>query len=272
MPLKPKDSSVKIVFWNVNGLRAVFNKGLSDFIARERPQIFCAQEIKIQESQLIEDHRNLLSDYQAIYSFAEKKGYSGVANYYQPSFFPLASCVKSGIDSPDLDLEGRFLYSSHQHFDLYNVYFPSGTTGEIRQAFKYRFLDEFYNHLKTLPTEKLARTIIVGDFNICHREIDIHHPKQATKLELSGFLPAERAWMDKFMDLGFIDSFRHIHGDVKDSYTWWSFRANARNKNLGWRIDYCFVGKGLESNLSNASIMPEVKGSDHCPISVELRF
>lgn len=259
------------MFWNVNGLRSALSKGLSNIVAIEKPDIFCCQEVKVQEDQLNDDQKSLSLNYRSIFSCAEKKGYSGVASFFGPNItYPSPAQVKRGIGIKEFDSEGRFLITEHEDFDLYNLYYPSGTTGEVRQKFKYKFLDAFHDYVLSLPKAKQNRAIILGDFNICHREIDIHHPDKATKLELSGFLPDERKWMDKFTALGFVDSFRHIHGDVKSSYTWWSFRANSRKKNLGWRIDYIFVAKALSDRIRNATILSDVIGSDHCPITLEL--
>lgn len=259
---------MKLVNWNVNGLRSIFTKGLDKFLDKENPDIVCFQEIKVQVDQLTLEHLAIMNGYQSFYSSAEKKGYSGVATF-----------VKEGIDVSSqkfimkhalLGTEGRILMCRFKDFDLYNIYFPSGTTGDIRQQLKYEFLDELYLYFTTIPQAERERSIICGDYNICHKPLDIHHPDKAAKLELSGFLPEERAWMDKFAALGFIDSFRHIHGDKKDCYTWWSFRANSRNKNLGWRIDYFFVAEKLANKVLKAEILSDTKGSDHCPITLEL--
>jgi exodeoxyribonuclease-3 len=261
---------MKLALWNVNGLRSIFGKGFDQFIKNENPDIFCLQEIKANQDQLSIDHLDIIKDYSGFYSSALKKGYSGVAIF-----------AKHGIDvlnhefnviHPILGTEGRIVKCGFKHFDLYNIYFPSGSSGEIRQNLKYEFLDEILLYFSKLGKSDFDRTIVCGDFNICHREIDIHHPDKATKLELSGFLPNERAWMDKFCALGFIDSFRHIHGDKKQAYTWWSFRANSRAKNLGWRIDYFFVSKNLANKVLKAEILCDVKGSDHCPLTLELNI
>ncbi len=164
--------------------------------------------------------------------------------------------------------EGRLVLLEFKNFFLYNMYFPSGTTGDIRQDIKYEFLETFLKHLKKTSKERRAKTIISGDVNICHREIDIHHPKVAEKRELSGFLKEERAYIDKYLKLGFKDSFRYINSDISGKYSWWSYRANSRAKNLGWRIDYFFTGEEITKKLKDAKIHSDILGSDHAPISI----
>lgn len=260
---------MKLICWNVNGLRSIMSKGLEKFIRREQPDILVLQEIKISADN-VADAVGTLDGLDGHYSFAEKRGYSGVASFIRRSCKHQPKTIKTGIRCPEYDCEGRFLISDHGPFKLYNVYIPSGTTGELRQNFKYRFLDRFLNHLRRIKKEDRERLVICGDFNICHREIDIHHPRTAEKRRLSGFLPEERAWMDAFVEAGFTDAFRHVHGDAAEAYTWWSFRAGARKKNLGWRLDYFFVGKKIVPLIKDARILPTVPGSDHCPITLEL--
>ncbi len=260
--------SIKITTWNVNGLRAIYKKGLNDYLIKTKPDLLCLQEIKAKPEQLNEVQQPI-GDYQALYSPAEKLGYSGTAFIHNNKKVELKKTFY-GLGSKKFDSEGRYIVTRINGIDVYNIYFPSGTSGEVRQDYKYKFLNHFYKHLKNLPKARLDKLIICGDFNICHKEIDIHHPKKAEKLELSGFLPKERQWMDKFSDLGFVDSFRHVNGDIKDTYTWWSYRAGARQKNLGWRIDYIFVSQKLARVIKNCIIEKEVTGSDHCPVSLEI--
>lgn len=261
---------MKLVCWNVNGIRSALNKGLAAFVKKERPDFLCLQETKIDES-LAPDMADGLPDYNALFSCAHKKGYSGVATF-------LGERVKEPKDISGrlgkavFDNEGRTIISKHQAFTLYNLYFPSGTTGDHRQSFKYKYLDFLYAHLKKLSPRERGKLIICGDFNICHKEIDIHHPHEAEKRKLTGFLPDERAWMDRFVELGFVDTFRHVHGPDKQQFTWWSQRSGARKKNLGWRIDYIFVGKSLAKKITAAKILDKVPGSDHCPIVLELKL
>ncbi|MBN8548099.1 MAG: exodeoxyribonuclease III [Deltaproteobacteria bacterium] len=261
--------SLKLISWNVNGFRSALTKGLREFVAAEKPHLLCLQETKSDES-VFADERFQIPGYSVHVSCAQKKGYSGVATWVRDGITPRS--IECGIGVKSFDQEGRFVILRFKDFDLFNTYYPSGTTGEVRQAFKYKFLDALYEYLKGLSPQKRARIVMCGDFNICHREVDIHHPDTATKLELSGFLPAERMWMDKFEELGFIDTFRSVHGPDTKAYTWWSFRAGARGKNLGWRIDYIWAGKGLRSSIQHAHVYSSTAGSDHCPISVELNL
>ncbi len=259
---------MKLISWNVNGLRAVHKKGFNEFLASEPSDILCLQEIKIQHGQLGEELEPPAT-HARLCTHAEKKGYSGVATYLDKSLSLKDKKTKHGIGST-LDHEGRFVITEVEDIILYNVYVPSGTTGEERQNAKYEFLDEFLEHLKALPKKERERVVLCGDFNICHKAIDIHHPKTAEKRELSGFLPEERKWLDSFLEAGFVDSFREIHPDAPENYSWWSYRAGARGKNLGWRIDYFFVAAALRSRVKNAGILNSVMGSDHCPIFLDL--
>jgi len=260
---------MKLISWNVNGIRSAYRKGLKDFLITEKPDLFCLQEIKAREEDL-DDEQKVIDGYDISYFSAKKKGYSGVATFASSKSPFVPKKVQGGIGIEEYDSEGRFLISTHTNFTLYNIYFPSGTTGDIRQDFKYKFLDDFFDHLASLPKAQKERLIICGDFNICHKDIDIHHPKTAEKRQLSGFLPDERKWMDKFVELGFVDTFRHVHGTKPGNYSWWSFRANSRAKNLGWRIDYIFVSSKLADKITNAAILGKVEGSDHCPVVLEI--
>jgi exodeoxyribonuclease-3 len=260
---------MKLISWNVNGIRAVHKKGFLSFVDQERPDVLSLQEIKIHENQLVEE---LLppKGYTRFCSYAEKKGYSGVATYLESAVFHKEEKLQRELGSKQFDQEGRFLVTHIEDIVLYNVYIPSGTSGELRQSFKYSFLDFFLEHLKSLPKAIRKRVVLCGDFNICHRPIDIHHPAIAEKRQLSGFLPEERAWMDTFAGAGFFDTFRYVHGDEKQEFTWWSYRAGARGKNLGWRIDYFFVAEELLPRVKDAGILSSVEGSDHCPLYLEL--
>lgn len=261
---------MKLFSWNVNGLRSIAQKGFGSFLQEYRPDIICLQEIKVLPEQLSDELKNP-EGYRVIFAPAERKGYSGVATYIRKGVPLEPKAATIGLGSKDYDAEGRCLITEHEDFVLYNVYVPSGTTGDLRQDFKYAFLDFFKSHLEKLPPEHRSKLIICGDFNICHRDIDIHHPRTAEKRRLSGFLPEERQWLDELTALGFIDSFRRMHGDDRQEFSWWSFRANSRAKNLGWRIDYVFVGSALAPRLQQAGIHCSVNGSDHCPVSIEFR-
>lgn len=261
---------MKLISWNVNGLRAVYKKGFLDFIEKEKPDILSIQETKIGKGQE-EVTPDPPPGYTYFTSAANRKGYSGVATFIKEGIEHREKKVEYGIGKKIFDQEGRFLITDHGDFKLYNIYYPSGTSGDERQDYKYKFLDALYKHITDLPKAQQKKLIICGDYNICHKEIDIHHPDKATKLELSGFLPDERKWMDKFAEHGFIDTFREVNGDVKGKYSWWSYRAGARGKNLGWRIDYFFISSAMKKSIRNAKILDHVEGSDHCPVLLELR-
>lgn len=259
---------MKLISWNVNGIRSIYKKGFLDHVGTWDADIICLQEHKAQHEKLSDTILNI-PGYRAYFSSALRPGYSGVTTYIRD--FISVSSVQYGIGDSRFDDEGRFLIlkiESPRPVLLYNIYFPSGTTGEVRQQYKYDFLDTVTSHLNSLPAEDRAKLIVTGDFNICHTELDIHHPETATKRQLSGFLPDERAWMDSLIEYGFVDSFRHHNGPVKDIYSWWTYRAGAREKNKGWRIDYFFVHKELARYISTADIYTEVRGSDHCPIAL----
>ncbi|MEZ4753294.1 MAG: exodeoxyribonuclease III [Bdellovibrionota bacterium] len=196
-----KKETIKLISWNVNGIRAIYNKNFQSFIYQQKADVVCVQETKAWVEQLTDAQVNP-GDYTGYFSEAEKKGYSGTATFVHKDHH-VASYEKK-LDLPHFDKEGRFLVTRHENFDLYNCYFPSGSSGDLRQAFKYDFLAAMYEHLVNLSPARRKKLIICGDYNICHKEIDIHHPAQAEKLELSGFLPEERAWMDKFEKLGFV--------------------------------------------------------------------
>jgi exodeoxyribonuclease-3 len=255
---------VKLVSWNVNGIRASSKKGLLDFVKDEKPDILCLQEVKANIEQVEEPLRKL-GYANSYWSSAVRKGYSGVATFVHPE--PLS--VSTGIDVHEYDSEGRFVITEHGYFDLYNIYFPNGGSGDVRHNFKQKFLKDLNVHL----SEKLKKgrpVIVVGDYNVAHSEIDIYDPVRLA--EESGFLPEERAWFDSFLKLGFIDTFRHFHPTEQHRYSWWSYRELARPTNRGWRIDYICVSKNLEKNLRSADVLDQVEGSDHCPVIAELEF
>lgn len=249
---------MKIVTWNVNGIRACAKKGLVDFVKSEQPDILCLQETKAHLEQVEPDTRTL--GYSASHwSSAVKKGYSGVATFLSSEL----TSVEKGWGQPEYDSEGRIVVSDHGKFLLYNIYFPNGGSGEARHDFKQLFLKDLNKHLN--PLIKGGREIIVvGDYNVAHKEIDIYDPVRLSKE--SGFLPEERAWFDSFLELGFTDTFRHLHPDAKDRYSWWSYRELARISNRGWRIDYICCTKGLLKKLQSADVLDQVHGSDHCPV------
>ncbi|MDR1527281.1 MAG: exodeoxyribonuclease III [Dysgonamonadaceae bacterium] len=253
---------MKIISFNVNGIRSAAGKGLFEWLEQENPDIFCVQEIKAQAEQIDSlTFRSLGYEYQLIYS-AQKKGYSGVAIFSktQPDFY------RCGINNPFFDNEGRVVRADFGDLTVICVYIPSGTMGEARQAVKMEFLELFTHYLLQLRKER-PNLVICGDYNICHKPIDINHPERHTKV--SGFLPEEREWFDRFIALGFVDSFREFNPEP-GRYSWWSFRSNARAKNLGWRIDYHIVTDSLKNRLKSAGILQQVEMADHCPVVVEL--
>jgi exodeoxyribonuclease III len=252
---------MKIVSYNVNGIRAALNKGFAEWLQDLNPEIIGLQEIKAEIHQF---DRKIFEDmgYELIWYPAVKKGYSGVA--ILTKIKPVNIVYGMGIS--DYDDEGRMVQADFDSFSFISAYFPSGTTGDARQNFKYKFLDDVYGYTQDLK-KNIPNLIISGDYNICHKAIDIHNP--IANKNSSGFLPEERAWMDKLTENGFHDSFRKFNTEPHQ-YTWWSYRANARAKNLGWRIDYHMATKGALDSISSASILSSIYHSDHCPIMIEL--
>ncbi len=253
---------MKVITYNVNGIRAAIKKDWIGWLTSVNPDVVCLQEIKASPDQVVEIQELEELGYQHYWYPAQKKGYSGTAILTKHT--PRNIVYGCGLE--EYDFEGRVIRIDFDDISVMSVYFPSGTTGDIRQDFKYKFLDDFYTYVHELLQE-VPNLLICGDFNICHRAIDIHNPK--SNANSSGFLPEERAWMDKFIESGFIDTFRSIHPDPHH-YTWWSYRAGARGKNLGWRIDYIMASNGLKSRIKDALILPDAVHSDHCPVLVEL--
>lgn len=254
---------VKIISYNVNGIRAALTKGLADWLAASAPDVFCIQELKAEASQFdVKIFENM--GYHCYWHSAQKKGYSGVAilTKIQPRH------VEVGCGIPDIDQEGRIIRADFDGFSVMSTYFPSGTSGDERQGFKYEFLDKFYTYIEELK-KTVPHLIICGDVNICHKEIDIHNP--VSNKNTTGFLPEERAWVTKFLESGFIDSFRQFNQEPHQ-YTWWSFRFNSRAQNKGWRIDYQFAAEPLHASLQRAAILSEAFHSDHCPTLLEMEI
>ena len=251
----------KIISYNVNGIRAALNKGLLDWIKKMKPAMLCIQETKAQPDQVDLTPLKKLG-YDDYWHSAEKKGYSGVLILTDQE----PDKVVIGMNTSGYDSEGRLIRLDFGDISVLNVYIPSGTTGDVRQDFKMKFLDDFLSFLTGLRKER-PDLLVCGDFNIAHREIDIHNPVSNTNT--SGFLPEERAWIDKFLESGFVDSFRHMHPETV-KYSWWSFRSNARSKNLGWRLDYHMLTESLTARIKDAGIMNEATHSDHCPVWVDL--
>lgn len=252
---------MNIISYNVNGVRAAIRKGLLDWLAAARPDVLCLQEIKAMEDQLdLSLFENAGYPYQYWYS-AQKKGYSGVAvlSRIKPNN------VVYGTEIGTMDFEGRNLRVDFDEIAVMSLYMPSGTN-DARLEFKLNYMAEFQEYIDRLKQD-VPNLVICGDFNICHRAIDIHNP--VANKNTSGFLPVERRWIGEFMDSGFIDSFRHFNKNPHN-YSWWSYRANSRNNNKGWRIDYCMVASALKNRLERAYILPQAHHSDHCPVGVTL--
>lgn len=256
---------LKIVSWNVNGIRASAPKGLLDFVEVENPDILCLQETKAHRGQL-EPQLQTLGFRHAHWSDCQtRKGYSGVATFLNQE----ASKVSLGWGQEVYDSEGRIVITEHEHFLLYNIYFPNGGSGDVRHNFKQKFLADLTIHMKK-QIKAGKEIVLVGDYNIALSDIDVYDPKRLSKV--SGFLPEERVWLGQFFDLGFVDTFRKFHPLEPNRYSWWSYRELARPANRGWRIDFISVTKGLEKNLISADIMDQVMGSDHCPVIATLKF
>jgi exodeoxyribonuclease-3 len=253
----------KIYSYNVNGLRAAENKGFLKWLEIESPDIIFIQETKLQPSQVNQRFYEHLG-YQGYFHFAKQKGYSGVALLSKEK----PDQVIMGMNNQIYDDEGRIIRADFGNLTLIGVYVPSGTMGGERQVYKMRFLDDFLDFLLKLR-EKRPNLIISGDFNICHKPIDINHPEKHQKS--SGFLPEERKWFDKFLSCGFIDTLR-VFNNMAEQYSWWSYRANSRAKNLGWRIDYHIVTASMNNVLRNAGILKDVMHSDHCPVTLEIEW
>ncbi len=249
-----------IVSYNLNGIRAAMKKGFLEWMKETNHDVYCIQESKAQEDQvdpaLFEE-----IGYKGYWVCAEKKGYSGVTIFTKVK--PDNVVYKSGMDK--YDNEGRIIRMDFGDLTLLNCYFPSGTTGEERQAFKYKFLDDLYDWVQELKKER-PKLIVVGDYNIAHTEKDIHNPKSKN----SGFLPDERAWLTKWFESGFVDSFRYLNPD-QQQYSWWTYRFNARKNNKGWRIDYQSVTENLKDQLKACQQLNDVHHSDHCPVLLEFK-
>ena len=254
---------MNIYSWNVNGLRSALKKGFTDWFAATKPDILCLQEVRAEVDQIPEEVANPDGYFAYWNPCRRKKGYSGVGIYTQIE----PDRVNYGFDIEEFDEEGRVLQLVFPDWVLNSIYFPNGGQGDDRLDYKLRFYDAFLENSKRWISDG-KHVVTLGDYNTCHKEIDIARPKENENI--SGFLPIERAWMDKNVKNGFVDSFRLLHPEERDRYSWWSNRFGARKRNVGWRIDYAFVDEGLVPNIINAEIYPDVMGSDHCPISIEL--
>jgi exodeoxyribonuclease-3 len=252
---------MRIITYNVNGIRAAIRKGLMEWIAAADPDVLCLQETKAQPDQIPVVELEMIG-YRSYIHSAQKKGYSGVAILAKKE----PDHVETGMGIPKYDNEGRFIRIDYGDLSIVSVYHPSGSSGDERQAFKMKWLGDFQAYVDRLKDNR-TKLVLSGDYNICHQPIDIHDPVRNAKV--SGFLPEEREWMTGFLRSGFTDSFRHL---VKEphQYTWWSFRANARANNKGWRIDYNMVTDNLKDKVTRVAILPQAVHSDHCPVLVEL--
>jgi|TARA_B110000908_G_C10256139_1_gene455610 exodeoxyribonuclease-3 len=253
---------MKIISYNVNGIRAAIKKGMLDWLKAANPDVICIQETKAQQDQ-VDPIGIELAGYPYQYWFsAQKKGYSGVAIFCKKE----PNHIEYGTGIETMDFEGRNIRVDFDETSVMSMYLPSGTNA-ARLDFKFNYMAEIQDYLTKLKQE-IPNLVICGDYNICHEAIDIHNPKMKG---ISGFLPEEREWIGSFINNGFIDSFRHLN-EEPHHYSWWSYRANSRANNKGWRIDYNMVSEPLKDNISRAFILPEAIHSDHCPIGVELQF
>ena len=257
-------TNLRLISWNVNGIRAIYKKGFLDWFNEEKADIVCLQETKAQVDQLPKKLVNI-PDYTSYFNSAERKGYSGVATY--SAIEPKE--VISGMGIEKFDIEGRLQRLDFDDFSLLNVYYPNGGMGEERLRYKLDFYDAFLDYVNDLR-DNGHNLIICGDLNTAHKEIDLARPKQNE--DVSGFLPVEREWVTKFLDNGYIDTFRMFHENEKDQYTWWSYRTRARERNVGWRLDYFFVNKEFKDNVKASYIKSNISGSDHCPIALEIEI
>ena len=249
---------MKLVSWNVNGLRACVGKGFYDFVSEERPDILCLQETKLQEGQIQME----LPGYEELWNYAEKKGYSGTALFTREK----PTEVSYGIGIPEHDREGRVITAEYEKFHVVTVYTPNSQNELARLPYRMEWEDAFLAYLKEL--EKKNPVICCGDMNVAHREIDLKNPK--TNRKNAGFTDEEREKFEQLLESGFIDTFRYFYPDLEGAYSWWSYRFRAREKNAGWRIDYFLVSEILKDKLEDAMIYSQVQGSDHCPVGLKI--
>ena len=253
---------MKIISWNVNGIRACARKGFLPFIEKEDPDILCLQESKAHPEDLDEELVHPLKRL-SYWSFADRKGYSGTVTFVKK---PVKE-VQHGIGIKKFDDEGRFVITDHGDFLLFNVYFPNGSQTTQRHLFKQEFLKRFSSYLQRLINSK-KKIIVLGDYNTAYLEWDVFDPKGLKNT--SGFLPEERKWFQDFLSMGFMDCYRHFHHDQKQAYTWWSYRENARKHNRGWRIDHICITSNMATKLKSVDILSSQHGSDHCPVKIHL--
>jgi len=253
--------TIKIMSWNVNGIRAAAKKGFVEWLGAARPDILCIQETKAHPEQLPPTVANP-AGYRSYWLAAQKKGYSGVAVYT----LEVPDSVETSMGIDRFDEEGRFIRLDFKEFTLFNVYFPNGKMNEERLKFKMDFYAAFLELVEKLR-KKVPRLVFVGDVNTAHNEIDLARPKENSTV--SGFLPVERQWIDRAVSLGYVDTFRHLHPD-EVQYSWWDLKSRARERNVGWRINYVFVSSQMAQSVRSAFVLADVMGSDHCPVGIEL--
>jgi len=253
----------EILSWNVNGLRSVKNKGFLDWLRKESPDILCLQETRVSAPELLEDDLREPAGYHSYWAHPERKGYAGVTLYTREK--PVK--VRYDFGESGLDLEGRVIIAEYPDFTLFNVYFPNGKMGPERLIYKMTFYDVFLKYADSLRAAG-KKLVVCGDINTAHKEIDLARPKENSKF--SGFLPEERAWMDKFISHRYKDTFRHFNKEP-NHYSYWDIKTGARARNVGWRIDYFFVSDDLLPSVTKAFIMTDVMGSDHCPVGIVLK-
>jgi exodeoxyribonuclease-3 len=253
---------MRLLSWNVNGLRAIYRKGFLDWLMKESPDLLCLQETRLGKDQVPLELKDL-PGYISYFSAGERKGYGGVALYTRIK----PQSVGLGLGIEGFDDEGRAIVADYGGFILFNVYFPNGKASSQRLQYKLKFYDRFLSMADRLKA-KGRRIVICGDINTAHKEVDLARPKQNEKV--SGFLPEERAWMDKLVSHGFLDTFR-LFCQEAGHYSWWDLKTSSRARNVGWRIDYFFVSDDLRENVESAFILKDVSGSDHCPVGVELK-
>lgn len=251
---------MKIITWNVNGLRAVLGKGALDWLATQNADMICLQEIKARPDQLEDGALLPLADYQTIWNSAQRPGYSGVLTLIRRP--PLE--VRLGLGLEEFDGEGRLIALRYPEYWLFNIYFPNGQRDSGRLDFKLRFYAELLEQCDRMHTAGEC-IILTGDFNTAHREIDLRNPKQNE--ETSGFMPVERAWIDRYLEHGFVDAYRQLYPE-RVQYTWWTYRLNARARGIGWRLDYYLASADLLPDIRDVVIHDEVPGSDHCPVAL----
>jgi len=251
---------LKIITWNVNGLRAGINKGILDWLASQQADVICLQEVKARSDQVTDEQLSILDGYQAVWNSALRPGYSGVLTFTREQ--PIE--IRTGLGLEEFDSEGRLIATRYPSFWLYNIYFPNGQRDHNRLDYKLSFYAELLDQCDWMHAEG-ERIILTGDFNTAHTEIDLRNPKQ--NVNTSGFMPVERAWVDRYLQQGFADAYRELYPE-RVQYTWWTYRLNARQRNIGWRLDYYLVSESLMTSVVDVIIHDDILGSDHCPVTL----